>query len=183
DGRVLEGEFGIHPLELGVLRLELLQPLELGDRGPGILRPPLKVGRLADVVLAQDLGNRDARLALLQDLDDLAFREPRLSHGHLLGPGKSTIKMSTEGGSLRTPRPSPRCRGPGSRPARHSRSISGRARSGSPAGSGAIGSTRSRAGTTERWTLASSSRAPVPPDRTEDGDVAPRVARAPPWAF
>src|SRR5262249_61961152 len=62
DGRVLEGEFGIHPLELGVLRLELLQPLELGDRGPGILRPPLKVGRLADVVLAQDLRHRDARL-------------------------------------------------------------------------------------------------------------------------
>src|SRR5262249_40310466 len=97
DGRVLEGEFGIHPLELGVLRLELLQPLELGDRGPGILRPPLKVGRLADVVLPQDLGNRHTRLALLQNLDDLAFREPRLSHGISLAPESLRSKCLPKG--------------------------------------------------------------------------------------
>src|SRR5262245_32600146 len=40
-------------------------------------------------------------LALLQDLDNLALREPRLSHGRLLGPGKSTVEVSTGGGSLR----------------------------------------------------------------------------------
>src|SRR5215831_1262579 len=79
----------------------LLQPLELGYRGPRVLRPPLKVRRLADVVLPEDLGDRDARLPLLQDLDNLALREPRLSHGHLLGPGKSTVEVSTGRGSLR----------------------------------------------------------------------------------
>jgi hypothetical protein len=62
---------------------------------------PAEVRRLADVVLPQDLRDRDPRLALLQDVDDLAFREPRLSHGHLLGPGKSTFKLSTQWGSLR----------------------------------------------------------------------------------
>src|SRR5262252_5624042 len=101
DRRILEGELGVHPFELGVLRLELLQPLELGHRRSRVLRPPLKVRRLADVVLPEDLGDLDARLPLLQDLDDLAFREPRLSHGHLLGPGKSTVKVSTSRGSLR----------------------------------------------------------------------------------
>src|SRR5215813_7085799 len=101
DGRILKRKLGVHPLQLGVLGLELLQPLQLGDRGPGVLRPPLKVRRLADVVLAEDLSDRHPRLALLQDLNNLALREPRLSHGHLLGPGKSTVEVSTGGGSLR----------------------------------------------------------------------------------
>src|SRR5262249_3395603 len=65
-----------------------------------VLRPPLKVRRLADVVLPEDLGDLDARLPLLQDLDNLALREPRLSHGHLLDPGKSTVEVSTGRGSF-----------------------------------------------------------------------------------
>src|SRR6185503_11503779 len=76
DRRVLERELRIHPLELRVLGLQLPQPLQLVDRRPGVLRSPMEVGRLADVVLPQDLGDRDPRLPLLQDADDLALREP-----------------------------------------------------------------------------------------------------------
>src|SRR5207247_8944836 len=72
DRRVLQREIRIHPLQLAVLGLELLQPLQLVDRGPRVLRAPLEVRRLADVVLPQGLGDRDARLALLQDVDNLA---------------------------------------------------------------------------------------------------------------
>src|SRR5258705_7908277 len=102
DRRVLERELGIHPLQLRVLGLQLPQPLQLVDRGARVLRPPMEVGRLADIVLPEDLDDRDPRLPLLQDADDLALGEPRLSHGHLLGPGKSTFELSTGWGSLRT---------------------------------------------------------------------------------
>src|SRR6266567_8542190 len=75
---------------------------QLVDRGAGVFRPPMEVRRLADVVLPQDLGDRDPRLALLQDADDLALREPGLPHGLLLStPRKSTSELSTRRGSLR----------------------------------------------------------------------------------
>src|SRR5438309_9029830 len=83
-------------------RRELLQPLQLVDRGAGVFCPPMEVRRFADVVLPQDLGDRDTRLALLQDADDLALREPGLPHGLLLStPRKSTSELSTRRGSLR----------------------------------------------------------------------------------
>src|SRR4029453_13448190 len=103
DRRVLERGLGVHPLELRVLSLQLPRPLQLVDRRPCVLRPPMEVGCLADIVLLQDLGNRDPRLSL--DADDQALGEPRLSHGHLLGPGKSTLEWSTGWGSLRPSSP------------------------------------------------------------------------------
>src|SRR5258705_7540108 len=62
DRRVLERELRVHPLQLRVLGLQLPQPLQLVDRGARVLRPPMEVGRLADVVLPEDLGDRDPRL-------------------------------------------------------------------------------------------------------------------------
>jgi hypothetical protein len=55
----------------------------------------LEVRRLADVVLPQDLRDRNPAFALLQDVDNLVLGEARLSHGHhLLGPGRSTAFAS-----------------------------------------------------------------------------------------
>src|SRR5262249_27610158 len=64
DRGVFQGQLGVHPLEPGVLGFELLQALQLIDRGAGVLRAPLEVRRLADAVLPQDLCDRHAGLAL-----------------------------------------------------------------------------------------------------------------------
>lgn len=61
--------------EFGVLRVEFLHPLHVGDRDARVLRFPAEVRRPADAVLPHELGDRDPRVAVLQDADDLALRE------------------------------------------------------------------------------------------------------------
>ena len=75
DGGVLQRERGIHPLQLHVLRLEFLQPLELGDARARVLRPPVEIRRAADAVLPHQIGDRDPRLTFLQDANDLTLRD------------------------------------------------------------------------------------------------------------
>src|SRR5262249_27575494 len=98
DRHVLQRELGIHPLQLRVLTLELLDALELGDRGARILRAPQEVGRSADAVAAQQVRHRDPRLTLLQDRDDLLLRESRLPHApSRIGPGSLACRGSRDG--------------------------------------------------------------------------------------
>jgi hypothetical protein len=59
DCRILQRQVGIHALQLGVLRLELTQPLELRHPGAAVFRFPVVVGCRADAVLARELGDRD----------------------------------------------------------------------------------------------------------------------------
>jgi hypothetical protein len=73
--RVLQRQFGEHSLELGVLRLQLLDPLKLRGIESTVLGLPLLVGRRTDAVLPTYLGNRPPGLRFLQDRDDLRLRE------------------------------------------------------------------------------------------------------------
>jgi Transposase len=50
---------------------------------------------VSDAKRLKELGEREARVAVLQDADDLAFVEPGLSHGHSFRrAGKSIIPWS-----------------------------------------------------------------------------------------
>ena len=85
-------------LQPRVLVLELLQPLHLGRKQPGILLLPVEVGRLADPGLAADLSNRRALVALLDDERLLRVREiARLHPFPLLSqPGKRRGKLQPQ---------------------------------------------------------------------------------------
>ena len=67
-------------LQLGILVLERLQPLGLGHRHPGILRLPGIERAFRHAVLAAEIGTLRACLMLLQDANDLLFRQSRLLH-------------------------------------------------------------------------------------------------------
>src|SRR4029077_20239487 len=67
-------------LEFAVLFLESLQLAGVGDLHPAITRPPLVKRRIADAVLAAQIARRQPGSVLLQDLDDLLFREPAFTH-------------------------------------------------------------------------------------------------------
>ena len=109
DGGVLKRELGTHPLQLHVLRLEFLQSLELGDARARVLRPPIEIRRAADPVLAHQIGDRDPRLAFLQDATDLTLCEPEFSHGNSgQSARKSNILWSGSKGSVPPPS-SPAC--------------------------------------------------------------------------
>src|SRR5690606_7685104 len=68
------------PLQASVLGLELLQPLCIRDVHAAELPLPAIEGLARDVVPAEQLGHFCARLVLLEDRDDLLFREPALPH-------------------------------------------------------------------------------------------------------
>jgi hypothetical protein len=76
DGGVLQGQLGMHPLQLGVLLFQLLQSAEFRHRGAAVFRLPVVEGRPADPVLPEQLGDRHAGLGLLQGRHDLRLREP-----------------------------------------------------------------------------------------------------------
>src|SRR5215469_17138849 len=67
-------------LELAVFILECLQPAGVGHLHAAVLRTPRVKRRIADPVLAAQLDDRNARLVLLQHLDDLLLAEPSLAH-------------------------------------------------------------------------------------------------------
>lgn len=73
--RVLERQIGIHPLQPGVLGLELLDSFEVRGFHPAVLRLPLVVRRLRDPVLAAQLADAHPGVRRLQDRDDLRLRE------------------------------------------------------------------------------------------------------------
>ena len=72
----------VHPLQLCVFRFQFLHALQVRDRRAGVLRLPIEVSGPTDAVLPYQLGQRDPRIAVFQDVDDLTFSESGLSHGH-----------------------------------------------------------------------------------------------------
>jgi len=75
-------------LQLGVLVLELLQPLRLGDIDPAIAGLPVVQRRFRDAVLARQIGGLRPSLVLAQNRDDLLLSEPCSLHlSVLVGPG------------------------------------------------------------------------------------------------
>jgi hypothetical protein len=75
DCRILEGQLGVHPLEFGVLRLQLPEALQLGDRRTPVLRLPGEESRPADAMLADHLRDRHPALDLLQGGHNLGLGE------------------------------------------------------------------------------------------------------------
>lgn len=76
QGRIVEHRIRQQPLQPGVLVLKALQPLGLADIHPAILGLPLVDGRIADAVLAAQIGHGNPSLVLLQNADDLVFGKP-----------------------------------------------------------------------------------------------------------
>src|SRR5690606_36112273 len=72
---------GVHPLEPGVLRFQVLDTPQLGGLQAAVLRLPLVVGRNADAGLPADVLDRHAGVGLLEDRDDLGLGETGLLHG------------------------------------------------------------------------------------------------------
>ena len=64
------------PLKLGVFGLELLHPLELGDRHTRVLGVPLVKRGAADSVAAQQTSNIYTGFGFLEARDDLLLAEP-----------------------------------------------------------------------------------------------------------
>src|SRR5690606_8194770 len=103
---VVEGQLGVHPLELGVLGLELLHASQFGRLHAAVLRLPLVIGRRADPRLPAQVFDRHPGVALLEHGNDLGLGELRLLHTtswrgkdarkfYLLGvyrPGKLTME-------------------------------------------------------------------------------------------
>src|SRR5690606_9845153 len=78
---VVERQLGVHPLEPGVLRFQVLDTPQLGGLQAAVLRLPLVVGRNADAGLPADVLDRHAGVGLLEDRDDLGLGETGLLHG------------------------------------------------------------------------------------------------------
>ena len=91
-----EGEVGVHPLQAGVLRLELLDPLELADGEAAVLRLPIVERGIADAEFSAELAGLLAALVAGEDGDDLGLAESGLLHGSesraetLLSSGRRT---------------------------------------------------------------------------------------------
>src|SRR5690606_8959570 len=78
---VVERQLGVHPLEPGVLRFQVLDTPQLGGLQAAVLRLPLVVGRNPDAGLPADVLDRHAGVGLLEDRDDLGLGETGLLHG------------------------------------------------------------------------------------------------------
>ncbi len=74
-GRIVERQFGVHPLELGVLGSKLLDPPQLRSLQASVLALPLIVRRCADTDLATDVLDGHAGVGLLERRDDLRLGE------------------------------------------------------------------------------------------------------------
>ena len=75
DGRVLECQIRVHPLQLGVLGLELPQPCHIGDTGPTVFAAPLEKGGSTDAVRPQEVVDGHAGLGVFQDVNNLGLAE------------------------------------------------------------------------------------------------------------
>src|SRR5690606_2655892 len=85
-----------------MLRLELLDALELGDAESAVFALPVVVGGLADAVLAADVGDLHAGVGLLEDGHDLALGESAFLHrlGVVVRPEPSTFDLFLNRGRL-----------------------------------------------------------------------------------
>ena len=72
---MIQRQIGIHLLQAPVLILELLEPGHQRGSHSAELRASLVERRAADAVLPAQLMDRDARLGLLEDRQDLAVRK------------------------------------------------------------------------------------------------------------
>src|SRR5690606_30479609 len=79
--RVVQRQLRIHPLELGVLRFQVLDPSQVRRLHPAVLRLPLVVRRRTDPRLPAEILHRNPGITLLEDRDDLSLAELRLLHG------------------------------------------------------------------------------------------------------
>lgn len=68
-------QIGHDPLQLGVLRFKLLEPLSLADAHAAELRLPLVEYGRTDIVLATDLAGGNAAFVLFEDADNLLLGE------------------------------------------------------------------------------------------------------------
>ena len=71
----LDALFGVHLLQPAVLILELLEPGHQRSIHAAELRATLVARRAGDAVLPAQLGDRNARLGLLEDRQDLVVRK------------------------------------------------------------------------------------------------------------
>ena len=75
---------GIHFLEAGVLRFQLLQTFHHGGIHTGIVATSIVEQTATHAMFAAQVGDRNPGLRLLQNRHDLAVAESRLSHCALL---------------------------------------------------------------------------------------------------
>jgi len=76
---LVQGQPSDQLLQLAVLSLQLIEPLQFAGTQPVVLPTPPVDGALTDSVLACNLLDRDPRLYLLDGVDDPGFGEPRAS--------------------------------------------------------------------------------------------------------
>jgi hypothetical protein len=92
----LESLFGVHLFESRVLRLKLLHPGHQCRVHAAVLRAPFVEARAAHPVLATQLRNGCSGFGLLQDPNDLAFRESGRLHA------KFPVDLLLENSTLNT---------------------------------------------------------------------------------
>ena len=100
--RIVEHRLRQQLLQLGVLVLKSPELAGVGHLQPAILGLPLLKGGAADPVPAADIGRRHARLLLLQQRNDLLFREPKTPHSFVCC-NRRTLPSSAGIWGLRSP--------------------------------------------------------------------------------
>lgn len=108
--RIVEHRIGQQPLQAGVLGLKPLQTLRLADIHSAVLGLPPVNGRIADAVLAAQIGDGNSCLMLFQNDDYLIFGEPAALHLWSFRSSQSLPQTGLGGGGnaiwwLASPRP------------------------------------------------------------------------------
>src|SRR5215467_5160192 len=86
-------------LQPGVLALQPLQALGLRDLKPAVLGLPIVEARLANPVLAAQIGGLNSGLVLLQDRNDLLFRIPLPLHRLVLSQARLQFTLDQFNGA------------------------------------------------------------------------------------
>src|SRR5690606_23864998 len=94
--RIVEHGVGQQTLQPRVLVLQRLQPARLRDIHPAEAGLPVVDRGVADPVLAAQVGDRNSRLMLLQNSDDLLFREAAALHVLVLSIGQNELQSGLE---------------------------------------------------------------------------------------
>lgn len=96
-GQLFPG-MGEQSLELGVLRLELTQPLRVGRLHAAEPRAPLVERRVAEAAAAAHLGHRHPSLGLLEEPNDLFLAEFALPHVRHSPDERTSLPLPWYGG-------------------------------------------------------------------------------------
>ncbi len=94
----VEHGIGQHALELAVLVFQRPKPLGLGHIHPAELGFPFVDAGIAHAMLATQVSDRDARLVLRQDADDLFFRKTTALHVLVLCLGQNELQAGLSPG-------------------------------------------------------------------------------------